>query len=995
MKKLLIFISFLLLPLLSLSQESSGTVFGTDGLPLPGVNVTTGQANTVTDFDGKFAVNASPGETITFTMVGFKTQTSKPGINLRIILQEAVNSLNEVVVIGYGTKKAGTITGSVSQIKTEDILRTPAQSAVQAIQGKAAGVNIVSNDEPGKQPSIRIRGLGTVLGARDPLYVIDGVEATSLNGVSPNDIVTIDILKDASSLAIFGQKGSMGVVLITTKKGKKGDIKVNFDSSMGIKNILKKVKLADSYNFAYFNNYVVGSNTLYNFSQPYNTDWLEEITQTGSYTNNALSFSGANETSNYYLGVSHYTEEGILKGSDFKRTNVNSRNEFRLFGDKFKITQLVNFSTNRSTPKPLSAFTNAYKQSPIMPVRYPNGQYAWPFRNPAGVIDMTGIKFNDVGNPVAQLDYNNEKSRTINLFGNIGTELQLLKFLKYNSSFGATFDWTKGYIFVPDRDLWLLANPSLTAENYATQGNDRINTLTQKRYDSYVWNWDNYLTFNKSWGKHDFTVVAGMSRTTTDNNENFNGTRYNVPVQDNYWTLNLSSDNTATNPLTTVFDEHSTPIVSLAYFVRLEYSFNEKYLLTASARREGTSIFLKDRRTHTFPGVSAGWVVSKESFLQDNKTLNFLKIRAGYGEVGNARIPSNNLAFTPGTYGFGEDPLINQGYYLANAVDPNLTWETMTELDLGIDFRLLNNKLGGSLDYYERTNDNVILPVKLPPAISEGDVYLNTGEVSNKGFEVSLRWDDDINDRLRYWIGGNFSYNTNKLETVESDYFKNITGSGGLPNGEWTKKVVVGDPLGSFYVFQTNGFDSNGQFTYNDMVDGKPGLSDDDRVFAGSYIPTYTYGANLGVSYRGVDLSVDIYGVGGNKVFNGKKATRLGDINIEADQLDNFYTAGNTAATNPAPSNIGVRPSDYFIESGAFMRINNITLAYTLPKMIKEVNMVKIFVTAVNPFIFTEFSGYSPELVGDDNANPLRTAGIELDSYPTNKTFSIGLNMIF
>lgn len=996
MKKLIY--SFFALFILSVGygQQITGNVSDQNGQPLPGVNVTTiSNSNSVSDFDGNFTINAILGEQLTFTMIGFTTKSAKASTGMKISLSEEVNMLNEVVAIGYGTKKAGSITGSVSQIKSAEILKTPAQSAIQAIQGKSAGVNIVANDEPGAQPTILIRGLGTVVGGRVPLYIIDGIEATSLNGLSSNDIATIDILKDASSLAIYGQKGASGVVLVTTKKGKKGEVKVNFDSTFGVKSILKKVDMADSYQFAYYNNYIVGSNTLYNFSQPNSTDWLDEITRTGSYSNNAVSLSGANDNSNYYFGASHYTEEGILQGAEFKRTNLNNRNEFKVLDDKLKVTQFLNFSSNRNTPKPLSAFTNAYRQSPIMPVRYSNGQYAWPLRN-NGVNDIIGIKYNDAGNPVAQLDYTNEQNKFISLVGAVGAELQLIKSLKYTSNFGGTFDWGKGYTLVPNRDLWLLANPSLNAQNFTDQGNKINNTLTQRRYDSFIWNWDNYLTYNNTWNKHSLTAVAGLSRTTNNNSEELNATRYNVPQQSNYWTLNLSNNLTDINPFLTVQNKHTTERVSIAYFARVEYEFNEKYLLTASIRREGISVFQKSKQWANFPSASVGWIISKESFLNNSKFVNLLKVRAGYGEVGNGNGPIfNNLAFSnTASYSFSDGTIV-PGSYLPNAVDPALTWETMKEVDFGVDFALLNNKLSGSLDYYDRKNENLLLPVKLPRAISEGNVYLNTGTVTNKGFEATLRWDDNINENLKYWIGGNFSFNKNKLESVDNEYFKNITGAGDLQNGQWTKKVVVGSPLGSFYVFETTGFDSNGQFTYNDMVDGVPGLSDDDRVFAGSYIPKYTYGANLGVSYKNIDLSVDLYGVGGNKVYNGKKATRLQDVNIEASQLENFYTPSTPNAENPAPANPDTRPSTYYVEDGSFLRINNITLGYTLPKMFNKIDKVRVFATATNPFMFTDYSGYSPEIVGDDGGNPLQRAGVELDAYPTNRTFTVGLNMIF
>lgn len=997
MKNLTLFLFFLLLSTKAFTQTIKGKVSDDKGLPIPSANVvnTNGASSSTTDFDGSFIVNAKPGDKLKVSMIGYKTSTVTAYQDITIVLKEEATTLQDVVVVGYGTKKAGSITGSVNQIKSDELLKTPAQSAIQSIQGKAAGVNIVTNDEPGANPSIQIRGLGTLLSNRNPLYVIDGTEATGLNGLSSNDIATIDILKDASSLAIYGQKGSSGVILITTKKGKKGNVKINFDTNYGIKNILKKVKMADSYQFSYFNNFASGSNSLYSYNQPYNTDWLDEITNTGTFINNSISLSGANETNNYYLAASNYKENGILLGTQFERTNITIKNEFKVLDNKLKITQFTNLSNVKNIQKPLSAFTNAYKQSPIMPVYYPNGQYAWPLRN-NGVNDMTGIKYNDVGNPVAQLNYTNDQNKNLVLFGSIAAELKLLDYLKYTSNFGATTDWSKGYTFVPNRSLWLLSNPSLTAEDYASQGNDINNTLYKRRKDTFIWNWDNYLTFNKNWNNNSLTIVGGLSRSTSNNFEELNGVRSNVPEESNYWTLNLSTYNDEISPITTIFNKHSTPKVSIAYFSRLEYEYKDRYIVSASLRREGISSFQKEARWGSFPSFSMGWVISKENFLSNSNLINFLKVRAGYGEVGNANGPANSLVFSNSSnYSFGDDETIYTGSYITNAVDSSLTWETMKEIDLGVDFRFVNNKLSGTFDYYNRRNDDLILPVKLPNALSEGDVYLNTGTVTNKGIELSLRWESNLNENIKYWVGGNFSLNKNKLEKVSNQYFKNLTGSGGLPNGEWTKKVVQGDALGSFYVFETMGFNTNGEYVLNDMVDGVPGLTDNDRVNAGSYIPKYTYGSNIGISYKRIELSVDLYGVGGNKVFNGKKAVRFQDINVEASQLNDFYTPSNPNASNPSPNNTTVRPSTYFIEDGSYLRINNITIAYTLPKVSNKIDKIRVYVNAINPFIFTKYSGFSPELVGNDDSNPLKLAGIELDSYPTNKTFSIGLNMLF
>lgn len=1004
MKKLIYNIFFLLFfCFAAYSQEFSGTITDISGLPLPGVNInSTDGASAITDLDGKFSIATALGETLTFSMIGYQTLKKPAAQNMTFQLSEEISSLNEVVVIGYGTRKLGSITGSVSQIKSEEITKTPAQSAIQAIQGKAAGINVVTNDEPGANPSIRIRGLGTVLGSRDPLYIINGVEGYGLNGISPNDIETINILKDASSLAIYGQKGANGVVIISTKRGKKGEMKISYDSYYGQKDVLKKVKMSDSYRFAYYNNTALGDADYFNFQQPYNTDWFEEITRKGEVSSNSISLSGATENTNYNFGISHYTEKGILNGTDYKRTNIINRNEYKLLNDRLKVSHFLNGSLEYNSPQPLSAFTNAYKQSPIMPVRYPNGRFGVPLVNrDTGQNDLNGTtydKYNNVANPVAQLFYTNNRNRLLTLTGSISAELKIFKDLTFTSNFGTTAKFFKGYSFTPSRDIWLSQNPTQNAEDYAsTQNGAPINTLTQGRGEDYDWNWDNYFTYKKAWGNHDLTVVAGMSRSTRADNEYLSAKRYNVPEQSNYWYLNFSSENTEVAPRSVIDNYHATPIVSIAYFARLEYEFLDRYLLTGVVRREGISSFQNAQKWAVFPSISVGWVVSNENFLKDSKFISNLKLRGGYGEVGNGNGPTFNFTtFTPNAnYAFSSAQTINPGSFVANAVDPNLTWETMTEVDLGIDFALLDNRLTGTFDYYDRKSTDLIFPVAPPFVLSEGDTYINTAAISNKGIEASLRWDGKINENFTYYLGGNLAKNKNEIIAVDSPYFQNFAGSGGLGNGEFTKLVKEGEPLGSFYVYEQIGYDSGGVPKFNDMVDGVAGLTNADRVNAGSYIPEITYGLSVGVKYRNVDLSADAYGVSGNKLYNGKKAQRFGGENVEYDILDDFWTPSNPNAENPKPSNDVPRASTYYIEDGSFLRINNITLGYTVPKMFDQIDKVRIYITAINPFLFTKFTGYSPEIVGSDNANPLGSAGIELDAYPTNKTFLVGANISF
>lgn len=637
MKIALTYLLLIIVGYSSFAQEIKGTVTDENKLPIPEVNITVkGKSITSkTDFDGNFIIKAESGDVLEFSMIGYDKVSQKAQPGMTVTLKESNQLLKEIVVVGYGSKKAGSITGSVAQIKAQDIIKTPAQSAIQAIQGRAAGVNIVTNDEPGANPSIRIRGLGTVLGGRDPLYIIDGLEASSLNGLSPNEIETIDILKDASSLAIYGQKGSNGVVVVSTKKGKGNKLKINYDAYFGVKMIQREVEMSDAYRYVYYNNSALGSTNYFNFDQPYNTNWLDEITGTGEVQSNHISMSGGSENVNFYFGATNLKEKGILNGTEFERTNLNSRNEYTFFDKKLKINQSVNVSIVRNTPKPLSAFTNAYKQSPIVPVKFDNGRWGVPLRDPStGQVAINGSdRFNNVGNPAAQLYYTNEKNKNLVLFGNIGAELQLLKELKFNTNFGATFDWSKGYTFTPSREIWLSQNPTQEAENYPLS--EPVNTLQQRRGDSYRWNWDNYFTYAKVFGKHDVKATLGMNRSTSNNTENISGTRWNVPEQSNYWSLDLSAYNTEVSPGSVVSNRRETPLVSLAYFGRFDYEYDNKYLFSVSVRREGISTFQESKRWAIFPAFSGGWVMSNEDFLKDVKFLNYLKLRGGYGEVGN------------------------------------------------------------------------------------------------------------------------------------------------------------------------------------------------------------------------------------------------------------------------------------------------------------------------------------------------------------------------
>ena len=604
---------------------------------------------------------------------------------------------------------------------------------------------------------------------------------------------------------------------------------------------------------------------------------------------------------------------------------------------------------------------------------------AVPIVNSEGINAMEGIeRYNNVSNPAADLYFANSVNRGMDLFGSIAAEVNIYKDLKFNSNYGATFGWSKGYSYRANREVWLHQNPTREIEDYTSP--DKINSLSQYRGDNFTYNWDNFFTYKKQINKSDFTLVAGTAISKVSNFEGLSATRHNVPEQYNYWYLNFSINNTNIDPGSVVSNYHSTPIINLAYFGRLEYEFDDRYLLSASLRREGISSFQNDNRWDYFPAVSAGWILSNEAFFADFKALDYFKVRGGFGIVGNARgtPPVNRILFSPGAnYPFGMDQAINSGSVVPYQIDPNLTWEEMKEFDFGLDFKLFDYTLSGTIDFYNRKTDKIILPVDYPAVLSPGDVYVNAGEVTNKGVELALNWNRLVNSSFSYVLGGNFSINDNKLSNVYNEFFRDIVG-GGLNNGVSTKKVVEGEAIGSFYVYEVTGFDEDGKFTYSES-----------KVIVGSYLPKYTIGINFDAKYKNFDFGIQAYGVAGNKVYNGKKAQRFGGENVEWDLLKDFWLPSNPDATNPKPFNDIPLPSDYYIESGDYFRINNVTIGYTLPSFTKEFTNIRVYFTALNPVLLTPYSGYSPEISG----SPIGGAGIELDVYPTNKTFLFGLSI--
>lgn len=999
------FLALLLLPAYMSGQVQAikGKVVDSSGMGIPGAVIASSDARATADadFDGNFTINAKPGDILKVSMLGFDpVSVPATAAPMTITLKESSDTaLKEVVVIGYGTRKKIDNTTAISSLKGEDVAKTKVLNASQAIQGKAAGVQVTSSDVPGSTPSVVIRGLGTALGGRTPLYIVDGMATENINNINTNDITSYDILKDASALAIYGTRAANGVIIITTKKGKGDKVSVEIESFGGVRTPLKKVKMAGSNKYAYYTNSALQSTT-YSQDQPVNTDWFDEITRTGSYTQNNISVSGATENIKYFFSLGNYEEKGILNGLDYGRTTFRNNNEYKI-SKKLTLTQNFSLTSTKSAPQPLSAFTNAYKQSPVVPVYFADGKYGVARVGDDGFASETGNSINNVGNPVAQLDFFDEQQRSITLQGGLKLDYEIFKSLKFTSQFNGEYYTWKQYNYDDTENIWLAANPNKTSTDYRTEfPTANINLLTKGREQYYNWSLSNYLTYNKVFNEiHDVEVTAGIETYVKGSREKLTIKRKNVNADANYWSL--KDVEYATN-VTSYKDEVFNETKLASYLGRFQYKLMDRYLLTGTVRRDGSSNFAKDYRWGTFPAFGAGWIITKENFMADVKGLNLLKLRGSWGKLGNQNVPLNSQGYTSGLNAYLGGSILNEGTTINSQIDPSLSWEVTEESSAGLDFEFLDSRLKGTFDVYDKNTDNVILNTK--PYMTSGITSASpahVGEVSNKGFEISLRWDDKIGENFSYYVGGNFSNNKNELTGLKNVILSPVIG-GGLGNGQDTKlldNTTIGQPLGSFYIYEYAGFDSaTGKMLYynaaGDKVTQDALSATADKKYVGSSLPKSNYGVSLGFNYKNFDFSVDGYGTAGAKVYNGKKAQRFYGENIENSIATDFWTANNVTASNPAPFNQVPVASTYYLESGDFFRINNITLGYKLPLQEGSfISACRIYLNAINPFITQKFSGFTPELNGD--GNPYGTQGVELDAYPTLRSFVLGANLKF
>jgi TonB-dependent starch-binding outer membrane protein SusC len=900
------------------------------------------------------------------------TATSSPSDSIE-------KPIDEVVVIGYATAKKKDLTGAMSSIKGSELVAQPVLTATQALQSKMAGVQITNSGAPGSSPNVRIRGTGSVIGGAEPLYVVDGVITDDIRNINTADILSIDVLKDASSTAIYGVRAANGVILITTKRGGSGKPKLSYDGYAGVKLMANKIAMARPGTYSNYSNEAAGTNAILKTDITGETDWFQTITRPGNMNNHNLSMSGGSESTSYLFSVNYFNENGILNDNNYERVSIRSNNEYRI-SDRLKFGNNISLTRWNSNNKPFSLFTDAYNAAPIYDAKNPDGTYGF-------------TTLSDVGNPLAKLEYTDDKTWGNRFMGNFFTDINLKKNLKFRSSYGIDYDNSRG------------ANYQQRFRVSPTQKYDTT-TLTQSEMEKYRWIWDNTLTYTPTLKKgHGMQILAGHTAERYDGFEQsfrLDG----VPSAKQYRYLNTGRD-----PVQG-FINYQRPIADYgrreSYLGRVSYNYEGKYLLNASFRRDGSSKFPIQNRWGNFPSVGLGWMVSNENFMKNVRTINSLKIRGSWGRVGNDRInPSEfvTLLSTGLSAVFGDQVVF--GSTIAEIKDPNLKWETTEEIDLGIDFEAMNGHIAGVIDFYNKKTIGALFNIPLPGGLGDNNnsMLTNAADILNRGLEVSVRYNKNSKGKFNYSLGVNATFNHNEVLGLGNGLPTNF---GSLRNGEFATRVATGQAIGSFWVYETQGvFQTQaevdaaphflgtkpGDFKVIDQnQDGK--INDLDRIYAGSYQPKCYMGMNGSFKYANWDLNIDLLGNFGNKVFNGKKTVRYGgNYNIEKTVADARWTPTNNTNTAPRAFNGVPKPTDYFVESGSFVRLNNLTIGYNLPAKIAKKSKVqgyRFFITAQNAFTWKKFSGFSAELPG----NPA-DAGIELDIYPTSSTFLTGLSIQF
>lgn len=1014
-----------------LSRKVSGKVTNAGHEPLPGVAVVIKNtiAGTITDRNGNYRIEIPVNtDSLSFSYVGMKRKVV--AVNSRnqvdVVLEPDILGVDEVVIVGYGEQRKSDLTGALTNIEVDGVRRMPVVGIDQALQGEAAGVLITSTSgSPGGGTSIRIRGIGTV-NNNNPLFVIDGIPTDDIRFLNMADIENVEILKDASATAIYGNRGANGVILISTKKGKPGTPVIVADTYFGFNEVWKNPKMGDSKQFAMINNLAVTNgnasegNSAYEYNEDFSdptkfvggTNWWKLITRKALVQNHNFSISGGTESNRYLMSLSYLNQDGTIIGSQFDRLTFRVNNEYRLskkatIGFNANISQAKRRTISEDdldggivfTAIVLDPITSGAERPLDDPIRVKYGEFSRWYES----------KYSNKYNPVAQIGRSLNRWTQLRFFGNLSFTYEIGGGFSFYTTYGIDVRSSVYDNFIPT--YWMDSD----SKNDVNQ----VIKDTGKKQD---WMYENMLTFRKSFTPgQDFTAMVGITAEAGKGDE-LDASKRSVPANDE----NLRYISAATT------DPNVDGVVSdyalISYLTRVNYSLNSKYLLTASVRADGSSKFSGSGKWGYFPSISAGWRVSNEKFFLAsgfNKWIDNLKIRLGWGQVGNQNISDNAFRTliaggNTNRYIFGGT--IVQGYAPINIGNVDLTWETTESTNLGIDFVMVKNKLSGSFDVYTKQTKNMLLqlPVPLSSGLPEAP-WNNAGDVQNKGFELNTSYRSK-------WKELQFSVNLNV-----SAYRNRILSLGGgepIMGGEqrlgYTTKTMVGHPIGEFFGYVVEGIFQNqqevdaanalsseeeyyqdkltrpGDFKFKDL-DGDGIITGKDRTFIGSPHPDFTYGLSLMAEFRKFDLSVFFQGSQGGKIFNVFKyytCQNTGYFNSPEHMLETAWHGEGTSNTqfiiSASTANNNLRSSSWYIENGSFLRIKNLQIGYNFDRWLCHrvgLSECRLYIGAQNLFTFTHYSGLDPELA-DLSGNPLN-AGIDFAKYPQARTLMSGITIKF
>ena len=991
----LVFYSF------SMYAQTTRTITGTvkdkqSGDILVGVNVLVDHTShgIVTDVDGNYSIEVGPNDSVlVFSYVGFfkKYVNIQNRTEVNVLMEEDIQGLDEVVVVGYGTQKRSDLTGAVSTVNMKEMDKMSVANVDQALQGQVAGLDITSNTgTPGEPVTVRIRGIGT-LNNSNPLFVVDGMMVDDINFLNPGDISSIEVLKDASSTAIYGSRGSNGVVIITTKKGtKKG--RVQFNYYYGWQNFWRSTNVMDAKTWGALKNeaMVAAGNQppIPDPSQLHNTIWFDEIRDVNAPIQNAdLSFSGGGDKGNYFLSTNYFAQDGIVKKSGYKRISLRANASYKI-KPWLKIGENLTLVGTEKEKEPwtdewTSIIITSMAADPASSVRNADGTFA------------RGI-YNDTWNPAAIIEYQNYLDKVYRTIGNIYLDLDITKWLTFRTNYSLEYSFGRTSNFEPTYYVSPVQQNSIT-KLYV---NNSSRLISQ---------WSNILGFDKVFGNHTISAIAGMEMYSYHydyNSMSVNG----IPSND----IDIRYINNATGNNAASVSGSAVDVRQLSYLARVNYNFKNRYLLTANFRADASSKFTEANRWGYFPSFSAGWKISEENFMKNIKVISSLKLRAGWGQIGNqGSVPPYQDVTTasPGAnYLWGGQ--LAPGYSFPGAGNPQIKWETTSTTNFGLDYGLWEGRLSGSIEYFNKVTTGMLLQVPVPGVTGiESPPTQNAGEMKNNGFEFSVLY-KNMDHKFKYSFGGIFT--SIKNEVVDLGAEDAFIDGAMFMNSYYVTRTAVGMPIAQFYGYKTDGLFQNqaevdAQTAQQNVAPGDVRYVDADKdgkldfYYLGSPLPDFTYSFNANFQYLGFDLSLFLQGVHGNKVFNGTafyKRSSTATWNLGKDMINRWTGEGTqTDARYPRMNANDVNNSmmsDRYLEDGSYLRIKNVQLGYTFSnRLTKKMKLEKLrfYVNAQNLFTFTKYTGLDPE-VGINYGDPL-DIGVDRGRYPQARMYSVGVNLIF